>query len=249
MSLSVLFLLLLSGCGRQQEYTQSGFYFDTVISLSVYDKDADHAKEVLDGALQLCETYDDLLNESKEDSDVYRINHAQGDYTAYLPKPFPCFTPLCSTAPFQMVIWISRSHPSKHWSFDPDSGNSYVPASSTIEQALTHVDYHMVEIDGNKVQLSDPDAGIDLGFIAKGYIADQLKAYLLSQHIESGIINLGGNVLTIGQKPDGSAFTVGIQEPFAKQGKETLRPFPPQTAKAIPLPPLSQPVFMNAILN
>ena len=82
LSLSVLFLLLLSGCGRQQEYTQSGFYFDTVISLSVYDKDADHAKEVLDGALQLCETYDDLLNESKEDSDVYRINHAQGDYTS-----------------------------------------------------------------------------------------------------------------------------------------------------------------------
>ena len=54
LSLSVLFLLLLSGCGRQQEYTQSGFYFDTVISLSVYDKDVDHAKEVLDGALQLC---------------------------------------------------------------------------------------------------------------------------------------------------------------------------------------------------
>ena len=82
LSLSVLFLLLLSGCGRQQEYTQSGFYFDTVISLSVYDKDADHAKEVLDGALQLCETYDDLLNESKEGSDIYRINHAQGDYTS-----------------------------------------------------------------------------------------------------------------------------------------------------------------------
>ena len=82
LSLSVLFLLLLSGCGRQQEYTQSGFYFDTVISLSVYDKDADHAKEVLDGALQLCETYDDLLNESNEGSDIYRINHAHGDYTS-----------------------------------------------------------------------------------------------------------------------------------------------------------------------
>lgn len=220
LSLSVLFLLLLSGCSRQQEYTQSGFYFDTVISLSVYDKDADHAKDVLDGALQLCETYDDLLNESKEGSDIYRINHAQGDYTSVSSETVSLlYTALqyCAVSDGHLDITIA---PVKAlWTFDPESGNAYVPASSTIEQALTHVDYHMVEIDGNKVRLSDPDAGIDLGFIAKGYIADQLKAYLLSQHIESGIINLGGNVLTIGQKPDGSAFTVGIQEPFAKQGK------------------------------
>ncbi len=54
LSLSVLFLLLLSGLRQATGIYTVRFYFDTVISLSVYDKDADHAKEVLDGALQLC---------------------------------------------------------------------------------------------------------------------------------------------------------------------------------------------------
>ena len=57
--------------------------------------------------------------------------------------------------------------------------------------------------------------GIDLGFIAKGYIADKMKEYLLSNGVESALINLGGNVLTIGNKPDGSPYILGIQEPFS----------------------------------
>ena len=63
---------------------------------------------------------------------------------------------------------------------------------------------------------------LDLGFIAKGYIADKLKAYLVSNCVESAIINLGGNVLTIGKRPDGSPFQVGVQKPFADSGTAAL---------------------------
>lgn len=52
----------------------------------------------------------------------------------------------------------------------------------------------------NTVTLNDPDAAIDLGGIAKGFIADKMKAYLNENGITSGIINLGGNVLIIGPK-------------------------------------------------
>ena len=52
------------------------------------------------------------------------------------------------------------------------------------------------------------------GIDAKGYIADKLKEYLVSQNVSSAIINLGGNVLLVGAKPDASDFTVGIQKPF-----------------------------------
>ena len=65
--------------------------------------------------------------------------------------------------------------------------------------------------------LTDPKAAIDLGGIAKGYMADQLKEYLLAEGVTSAIINLGGNVLTVGEKPDGSSFHIGIQKPFDKQ--------------------------------
>ena len=62
----------------------------------------------------------------------------------------------------------------------------------------------------NTVQLLDPEAAIDLGGIAKGYIADQLKAYLKEQNVSHALINLGGNVLALGGKPDGSDYNIGI---------------------------------------
>ena len=67
--------------------------------------------------------------------------------------------------------------------------------------------------------LEDPEAGIDLGAIAKGYIADQVKTYLKKQGIKHAIINLGGNVDVIGTKPDGSKYNIGIQKPFDESGE------------------------------
>ena len=76
-----------------------------------------------------------------------------------------------------------------------------------------------MRVDGNTVQLLDPEAAIDLGGIAKGYIADQLKAYLKEQNVSHALINLGGNVLALGGKPDGSDYNIGIQKPFAQNGE------------------------------
>ena len=57
-----------------------------------------------------------------------------------------------------------------------------------------------------------------MGGIAKGYIADKMKDYLNEKGITSGMINLGGNVLTLGDKPDGSNYNIGIQKPFSDDG-------------------------------
>ena len=76
-----------------------------------------------------------------------------------------------------------------------------------------------MRVVGNTVQLLDPEASIDLGGIAKGYFADQLKAYLKEQNVSHALINLGGNVLALGGKPDGSNYNIGIQKPFAQNGE------------------------------
>ena len=60
---------------------------------------------------------------------------------------------------------------------------------------------------------------LDLGAIAKGYIADRMKDYLVSQAVDSALINLGGNVLTVGSKPDGSPYQVGLQKPFDEMNR------------------------------
>ena len=80
------------------------------------------------------------------------------------------------------------------------------------------MDCNKIKIDGNNVMITDEKTQIDLGGIAKGYIADKMKEYLKSKKVTSGIINLGGNVLTIGSKSDGSDYTVGIQKPFDRSG-------------------------------
>ena len=103
------------------------------------------------------------------------------------------------------------------WDFSNNTGT--IPASAEIEAAVASIDYTKVQIDGNQVTLTDPNSQIDLGGIAKGYIADKMKSYLLENGVKSGLINLGGNVLTIGTKEDGSAYNIGIQRPFDDSGK------------------------------
>lgn len=56
---------------------------------------------------------------------------------------------------------------------------------------------------------------IDLGPLPKGYIADRIKDYLTEQGVKSAIINLGGNVVCVGEKTDGKPFKIGLQKPFA----------------------------------
>ena len=80
------------------------------------------------------------------------------------------------------------------------------------------MDYKKIKIQGNTVCLKDPATKLDLGGIAKGYIADCMKSYLKKHGITKGIINLGGSVLCIGEKDRNVPFTVGIQKPFAEDG-------------------------------
>lgn len=92
-----------------------------------------------------------------------------------------------------------------------------IPAAADILALLPHINYKNIRIDGNTVTLTDPQTQVDLGFIAKGFIADRLKESLLEKGVESALINLGGNILAVGSKPDGSPFEIGVRNPFDTQ--------------------------------
>ena len=78
------------------------------------------------------------------------------------------------------------------------------------------VDYRKIKVNGADITVPD-GVGIDLGAIAKGFIADRIADYLRSNHVVSAIIDLGGNVYAIGSKPDGGSWRVGIRQPFGSQ--------------------------------
>lgn len=208
-------MVLLCGCSitTKEPLSKTGFHFDTVITITLYDsKD----EELLNTCFDYCKEFENLISRTIETSEISMINHANGqpvevsDTTIDLLKKGIEFGELTDGA-FDITI----APLSELWDFKNNPGN--VPSEADINEALSHVDYKNIVIDGNTVTLKDPDAAIDLGGIAKGYMADQLKEYLLSEGITSAIINLGGNVLTVGTKPDGTAFHIGIQKPFDEQ--------------------------------
>lgn len=106
---------------------------------------------------------------------------------------------------------------SRLWDFS--SGKGTVPERAVIRQNLELVDYQKLHITGGYVEFERPGMGLDLGGIAKGYIADRLKEYLQENGVTSGMVNLGGNVLCIGRKPDKEQFHIGIQQPFADRNE------------------------------
>lgn len=212
------FTLFLSGCGFSQEYeaaSKSGFYFDTFITLTIYDTGSDSTR-ILDQAFSLCETYEHLFSRTLEGSDINRINHAGSTPVVVSDETID----LLDTALYYAELSGGKIDPTiapvkDLWNFD-NKEQAALPDQSQLKAACSHVDYHNVVIDkdAHTVTLSDPDARLDLGFIAKGYIADKLKEYLLSEGVAHAIIDLGGNILCVGTKPDNTAFRVGIRYPF-----------------------------------
>lgn len=214
--------LLLTGCSgaksstqTDQDLTYTDMLFDTVIKIQILDP-ADES--ILDSLKKLCEKYDTMFSTTNTDSELYKLNHANGQpftvssETANLIQEGIHYSELSGGA-FDLTI----EPVSALWDFKADKPT--VPSSDAIAQAVSHVDYTKVDIQDNTVTLEDPEASIDLGAIAKGYIADQVKTYLKKQGIKHAIINLGGNVDVIGTKPDGSKYNIGIQKPFDESGE------------------------------
>lgn len=217
----------LSGCAKNSEpVSRTDFYFDTVIQITLYNTEDE---TILDGCIALAEKYENLFSATKEGSDVWKINHAGGEAVTVSEETVQLLTTATDYANATEGAIDPTIRPvSELWNFGSGNG-AHVPEDAAIKAALSHVSYDHIRFGTapsdetgepvlRTVTLTDPKAAVDLGFIAKGYIADKMKEYLLSQGVTSACISLGGNVLAIGEKPDGTPFRIGIQEPFAEEG-------------------------------
>jgi thiamine biosynthesis lipoprotein len=211
-------ILLLSGCSglpRERSQTYTDTLFDTVISVQIFDS---VDEDVLKGCEKLCKKYDSMFSNKIEDSEISRINSAGGNpvevskETIKLIKKGIYYSEMSDG-----VFDITIAPVSNLWDFKAET--PLVPSPEAIAEAVSHVNYENIIIRDNTVKLTDPHAGIDLGAIAKGYIADRIKDYLEEEGVRHAMINLGGNVLAMGSKLDGSDYNIGIQEPFDETGE------------------------------
>ncbi len=195
-----LVLLLLCGCAELQENKDTRFLLDTAVTLT-----ANCSSQTLDGAFSLCENYEKMLSRTVEGSDVYTLNNSDGftevdDHTKKIVEKAIYYGNL-SNGKFDITIYPVSSL----WDFN----NQIIPSRDEISEALKNVDYQSIEIDGNKINLNGKQ--IDLGGIAKGYIADRLLQYFKENKVQEGIIDLGGNLVVFGDRD----YTVGIKQPFS----------------------------------
>lgn len=200
---------------QQEPLVKNGFYFNTIIAIQLNDS---QDESLIDTCFDMANMYEHYFSRTLKGSDIYNINHANGapvevhDETAELIRYGIAFGDLSGG-----VFDISIGALTDLW--DIPNNNGTIPAQSQIDAALATVDYRQITVDGNTVTLGNPDAALDLGGIAKGYVADRMREYLNANGACEGFINLGGNVLTLGQKANDEPYHIGIRKPFGEDGE------------------------------
>lgn len=225
-TLSILILLsfILCSCefpSQSKEYSKSGLYFDTVISITLYTDDSAKAEALLNESFKLCEKYEKLFSATIPESDISQINSGCGktihvnEDTAFLLKKSLEYSSL-SDGLFDITVYPLTSL----WDFHGES--NVIPGASLINESKNHVNYKLLHVsDDNTVNLDDENSQIEVGGLAKGYIADCIANYLTSQNVSGALINMGGDIKVIGCPYGKKSFTIGVNDP-GNSGKALL---------------------------
>lgn len=181
------------------------FLFDTVIQISALC-----APELMDRISERCQYFEDKFSRTKEGSDIWNINRAHGAPVEVAEETARCIqASLAYSQASGGLFDISIGAVSSLWDFV----EGVKPDDAAIEEAVKHVDYRTISVDGTTVTLADPDAMLDLGGIAKGFITDDLVSMLREAGCKSAMLSLGGNVYVLGESFRGDDWNVGVQDP------------------------------------
>ncbi len=212
-----LALLPLAGCAKPREsgYAQrTGFFFNTVCTMG-----GNVSSSVLDEAEDLCKRFEQLFSRTIATSDVARVNTANGAAVEVDPLTAELVglsLAYCEESGGLFDITIGAV--SELWDFV----EGVVPDPAAIANALPHVGYKNVHVQDNTVQLLDPQARIDLGGIAKGYIADKLVELFVQLGAQDVFVNLGGNVKVLGHNDKGAPWSVGVRDPQSEDATRVV---------------------------
>lgn len=211
--LSAAFLLTgCSGAPAQEPETATFFAMDTAMDFTVYGDAA-----LLDEAETLIGSLEEQVSVTDEHSDIYAIDHTgSGSLSGNAAELMAQALELCRRTGGALDISVYPIV--QAWGFT--TGSYQVPDEETIQSLLPLVDYTQIQYDAATGVVTLPEGmEIDLGSVAKGY-AGQLAAQMLREHgVQSALLNLGGNVQTVGTKPDGSPWQIGIKDP---QGEDAM---------------------------
>lgn len=203
---AMILLLTLPACGAQPARTardREVFAMDTVMELRVYDS-SDAVLDEMDAALAALSRE---LNAEDGSGGLYALNRAGGGENAAIADLVRRAAALSARTGGALDVSLHRASlawgfPSKHYT---------IPTEADLTELAGHCGMRLVACEGDRITLQN-GAELDLGAIAKGYAADRCRAILERAGV-SGILSLGGNIQTVGKKPDGTDWTVAILDP------------------------------------
>ena len=201
--------------------------YNTQVSIKAFPGSQNLTAEQLDEALiaarDLAVEFEMTLSRTRPDSEVTRLNDAHGQWVELSPRTYDLIEKSRSYCEASGGVFdVTMGSVTPLWDFH----NAVVPAREALDEALKHVGWKMIECDPARraVRLADPVARIDLGGIAKGYIADALAGCLVEHGCDCAFVNLGGNVLTVGARFDGSPWRIGVRDPKAPEKMRAVLP-------------------------
>lgn len=220
-ALLIISLIYSISINRNEESISNTYYnLGTINEVTLYDVNKKTGEKILEECGSILMDIDNKMSNTIKSSDVSKINKNAGK--AYTKVSKDTYYVIKKSIEFSNIsndtFDISVGPLIDLWSIGTD--NAKVPNKEEIENILPLVDYSKILLNDENlsVKLSEENMKIDLGGIAKGYAADKIYDYLKSENIKSAIINLGGNILTLGSKNNDQPFSIGIQDPTMPRG-------------------------------
>lgn len=219
LSILITALLLLSACAQNNaeklpQVEDSAFMMNTLVQMRAQ---GEKAEEAVEKSMKKIKRIENLMSKTIKSSDIYKLNNNPGRKIKVNKETL-------------IVLRKAKEYAElTDGNFDPALGtlvdlwdiggaNPTVPLEAEINKALKFSGYQYLKLYQDSAEITKAGVKIDLGAIVKGYAAEEVKKITEQYKIEHAFINLGGNVLVIGNKTDGSPWKIGIQDPRAGRG-------------------------------
>ena len=226
---------LLSSCGKAKEkYSEYSFdFFDTVTTVTGYAESKEEFDEVSAYVLAELRDYHRLFDIYKRYDGIENlctVNELVGgvhrtvkvdariiDMLTYAKEMYEKTGGKVNVA---MGSVLSIWHEYRSEGID-EPWAAKLPPMDKLMAAAEHTDINSLVIDkeNGTVTLTDPEARLDVGAIAKGYAVEMVAQGLEKKGITGYVLNVGGNVRTVGAKADGKPWTVGVENPMEDESK------------------------------
>lgn len=201
------------------EYMKMTFFsLGTMNTITIFDS---NRKDALNTACQRVLEIDDRMSVFKKNSDIMKINRSAGIKSEKINKDtfevLKRALKFCKLSKGSFDITIRPL--TCLWGIGKKQ--RFIPNKREIEEKLKLVNYNDLYLDEKKGEayLRKKGQAIDLGGIAKGYAADEVRRIFLQYNIENALINLGGNIVAMGHNSSGEPWNIGVQNPLAPRGE------------------------------